>query len=83
MALYAGRTSACHENAAVLHELDPKNRVVTGWALSADGIWRQHSWCVTVLEEYDVIVETTIPRVSYYGAELDGDGLEEFLADNL
>ena len=83
MALHSGKTSACHENAAALYEQNPKNRVVTGWALSMDGIWRQHSWCVTALEEYDVIVETTIPRVSYYGAELDGNWLDEFLANNL
>ncbi len=62
--------SQCHVNAAMLHLTRPaERRIMTGYALSADGMWRQHSWIYE--GSSDVIVETTERRVGYYGAVLD------------
>jgi hypothetical protein len=74
-----GRASHCHANAAALYEADPANRVVTGWALSEDGLWRQHSWC----ERARSLVETTERRVAYFGIELGDDEADEFCFNNL
>jgi hypothetical protein len=64
-----GRASACHENAARLWMCNrDKYSIVTGWAMSDDGIWRQHSW---VIDRSDRVIETTLPRIAYYGADLD------------
>lgn len=52
----------CHGNAARLgSEVDAK--VWTGWALSQDGCWRPHSWA----EFGGQFIETTEPRVAYFG----------------
>lgn len=54
----------CHKNCCELWEKDPKNcRIASGWALSSDGIWRQHTW----LLKGKAIIETTEPRTLYYG----------------
>jgi hypothetical protein len=59
--------SACHSNVALLW-----NRkgyaICTGWALSDDNIWRQHSWC---LDRRATIVETTESREIYFGIKLE------------
>jgi hypothetical protein len=52
----------CHKNAAWLFfrgEADP----VSGYALSEDGKWRQHSWGWDGTN----VLETTTSRTSYYG----------------
>ena len=59
----------CHSNAATLVTLDPKLTFVTGLALSDDGIWRIHSWAVSPMGN---IIETTEPRVKYFGYHSDG-----------
>ena len=41
-------------------------RIATGWALSSDGIWREHTW----LLKGKAVIETTEPRTSYYGIVL-------------
>lgn len=56
--------SACHENSEKLFLINPKLRIFTGYALSADGMWRHHSW---VTDEHGVITETTEPRLIYIG----------------
>lgn len=73
-----GRRSDCHANVARL----PSDRyaLATGWALSAsDGLWRQHSWGVNARGEP---VETTEPRVAYYGVVLEGDEVAWFREAN-
>jgi len=47
---------------------------VTGWALSNDGIWRQHTW----LLKGKAIVETTSPREKYYGFVLTDEEANQF-----
>lgn len=64
----------CHRNSAELFfqhadddDLSARLRLMTGYALSADGIWRRHSW---LTKSNGQIVETTAPRRAYYGLML-------------
>lgn len=55
----------CHDNAVQLgREVEAK--VWTGFALSQDGCWRSHSWC----ELGGQFIETTVPRVAYFGIKV-------------
>ena len=66
--LMQGSPSNCHGNSAYLWEKKPKTRkIATGYALSDDGMWRQHSWVVELINGETIIVETTEPRVLYFG----------------
>lgn len=57
----------CHSNVAELFRSSSnRERIVTGWALNDDGLWRQHSWLVT---QNGDIIETTESRLMYYGVE--------------
>ena len=75
--LMKGRPCKCHANSA---ELWYNNRnswkrdygafaviTCTGYALSEDGVWRQHSWLIQAKPRANVLIETTVPRVAYYG----------------
>jgi hypothetical protein len=65
-----GLPSCCHSNAALLPvQTDGAGRIAFGYALSPDGLWRQHSWGLTIKEGR--IVETTERRVRYFGIVLD------------
>lgn len=86
--LYEMDPSKCHRNSTTFYEnwMDQNNSpdeisLMTGWALGIDdGVWRQHSW---IYFPYDgEIIETTILRKSYYGIELKGSKLRDFLFDN-
>ncbi len=55
----------------------------TGFALSGDGYWRQHSWVrysahftVVKFEKNALIELTTVPRLAYFGIQLDKDDIE-------
>lgn len=52
--------------------------VGTGYALSEDGLWRQHSWGV----QREGILETTVPRSKYFGLLLQGADADWFAASN-
>ena len=56
---------------------------MTGYALSDDGMWRQHSWCICDAgEEYiedSIIIETTEKRLAYFGFIMDEEESEEFV----
>jgi len=57
--------SGCHQNVARLwlHGLEGLTASCTGYAHSEDALWRQHSWgCCP-----DGIIETTTPRLLYWG----------------
>ena len=78
-----GRPSQCHANSANLYESNKNNgdinlKICTGYALSDDGIWRQHSWLVWAKARVNRIIETTVERVLYYGFVMDTDECEEF-----
>lgn len=54
--------SMCHDNCAELLHKGLCNAMVTGYALSPDGAWRHHSWC---LDHECNIIETTERRIAY------------------
>jgi hypothetical protein len=56
----------CHANAQKLVMEGKEPIYAIGFALSEDGYWRPHSWCVS---KKGNVVETTARRVSYYGVE--------------
>jgi 8-oxo-dGTP pyrophosphatase MutT (NUDIX family)/GNAT superfamily N-acetyltransferase len=59
-------TSRCHGNSYCLMR-EGLGSVVNGFALSKDGLWRNHSWLV---KPDGSLVETTMRRKAYYGAVL-------------
>ena len=74
-----GEAGRCHANSSRLWERNSsKLRIVTGYALSRDGAWRQHTWCV---DKDDKVIETTEKRVLYFGFPMTRAEAEEF-ADN-
>jgi hypothetical protein len=72
--------SSCHQNVAAVW----KGRrfgivaVATGYALSEDGLWRQHSWGIL----RDGVLETTVGRLKYFGILLQGAAADHFVAHN-
>jgi hypothetical protein len=62
----------CHANAAFWEQ----NRgqfpvaIVSGYALSEEGLWRQHSWLIAKPYRRWTVIETTVRRVLYYGVVL-------------
>jgi hypothetical protein len=75
------RASSCHRNASALCiESRGVIRIATGYALSDDGLWRQHSWCI---DKSGGIIETTVRRVQYYGYTLVLEEAALFIACNL
>lgn len=75
-----GHPCRCHSNSSRLYEQDPQRlSIVTGWGLSADGLWRQHTWA----QDLDgTIIETTTVRLRYYGVRLTGPAADRFAAAN-
>ena len=74
------KSSSCHENVArawTMREFDIVG-IATGYALSEDGLWRQHSWGVL----RDGIFETTETRLKYFGIVLQGERADYFAAAN-
>lgn len=76
-----GQPCQCHSNSAFCWD---ENRnlctICTGYALSRDGMWRQHSWVWT---NDGVVVETTEKRIAYWGYIMTPDECEQFLFDNM
>lgn len=64
-----GRPCDCHRNAAALWFAGRAGGIGTGYALSDDGLWREHSWGLGLAGE---LIETTEPRTAYFGVELLG-----------
>ena len=52
----------CHDNSLQLYLSGKVVEMRSGYALSADGLWRHHSWCI---DSEGCIVETTVPRLVY------------------
>tara|TARA_Y100000310_G_scaffold103027_1_gene101175 strand:+ start:3056 stop:3604 length:549 start_codon:yes stop_codon:yes gene_type:complete len=79
--LKKGLPSQCHFNSARLWDADSSNlSLMTGYALSDDGMWRQHSWCIH--QESGKIIETTELRIAYFGFVMTPDESEAFNFDN-
>lgn len=77
-----GLPSQCHYNACSLWlENKDNTRICTGFALSKDGMWREHSWLVQYRPSSNIIVETTVPRVAYFGYVMTKEQCEAFVED--
>jgi hypothetical protein len=79
--MMVGEPIRCHANSAALWDANRnKLRLVTGYGLTRDGMWRQHSWCI---DQDDRVVETTVKRLLYYGFILNRDEANLFHLNNL
>lgn len=87
--LRLGEPSACHENVCSHYRAEGFNnfRIWTGYALSKDGLWRQHSWGQLVGDDWvpqdrGRLIETTVKRVAYFGYQMTAQESEKFCNDN-
>ena len=81
--LMKGRPISCHENSCNLWEANQdKLFISTGYALSDDGMWRQHSWCVFPKARSVNMIETTVKRELYFGFVMTLDEIEDFGLNN-
>ncbi len=63
--LRRGSECHCHENAGRYWAASMGHlKIASGYALSDDGMWRQHSWN---LRADGYVLESTEPRLKYYG----------------
>ncbi|WP_430790583.1 hypothetical protein [Actinoplanes sp. G11-F43] len=74
-----GDDNGCHANAAMLWTDGMVAAIGTGYALSDDGLWRQHSWGV---DADGAPVETTAARISYVGITLTAVPALQFAVSN-
>ena len=78
-----GQPSQCHRNSSYCWEANQDKAVLcTGYGLSEDGMWRQHSWLVELRPRRNRIVETTVPRVAYFGYGMTTEEAWDFYYDN-
>lgn len=76
-----GIPSECHKNSSLLWKCNKDKvniKICTGYGLSDDGLWRQHSWTVYLDTDGPKIVETTEERLAYYGFVLTEIECEKF-----
>ncbi len=73
----AGAERECHLNSVALWQASEALAIGTGYALSDDGLWREHSWA---WDGDDHLIETTEPRTSYFGLRLEGDDARRYAA---
>lgn len=66
--LHIMEQSECHANCEALYQKNKTHKIYTGYALSKDGLWRNHSWIIT---KNGSIIETTELRVLYLGYKYD------------
>jgi hypothetical protein len=74
-----GDDNGCHTNVAMLWTDGTVEAIGTGYALSDDGLWRQHSWGV---DTDGTPVETTVGRIRYVGITLTGVPALQFAVAN-
>lgn len=74
-----GLASHCHQNSAIYwnHHKD-NTRICTGYALTDDGMWREHSWLIQMNPRSNKIIETTVPRILYFGYVMPTELCEAF-----
>ena len=77
-----GLPSQCHLNSTRLwYANKDKVALCTGYALSEDGGWRQHSWCIHIKPRKNRVAETTVERIAYFGFAMTPEEAEEFYDD--
>lgn len=80
-----GRPCQCHSNSCELYELNKdlaELAIATGYALSKDGLWRQHSWLVKRNTRSVRVIETTTRRILYFGFIMSDEEAAEFCEFN-
>lgn len=78
-----GADSQCHSNSCRLWEQNQdKLFLSTGYALSDDGLWRPHSWCMLPGARGAQVVETTVKRELYFGYVMTLDETIDFAFNN-
>lgn len=81
-----GQPSQCHKNSCNLYQANKgvnDLRICTGYALSKDGMWRQHSWLIWFKDDNTFkIVETTTRRELYFGFIMNEVEANNFCLDN-
>ena len=78
--LHRMQPNQCHANSAELWTVYPElMRIATGYALSKDGGWRQHSWIVRADGQ---VIETTVKRIAYFGITFNDKECREFAERN-
>lgn len=83
-----GAPSQCHMNSALCWDANQDRcQLMTGYALSKDGIWRPHSWCRDLSRcqsrtKAPRVVETTEKRKLYFGFVMTTDEAEKFYVEN-
>jgi hypothetical protein len=77
--LREGLHNQCHQNAAYNYQQDG-HPIVTGYALSDDGAWRQHTWNID--KSTGKVIETTEERTAYFGFVLEKDEASQFVDEN-
>lgn len=83
-----GERNKCHMNAAYFWYTNQNAiRICTGYALSEDGVWRQHSWLLHLYigsggRTKAHIVETTEKRLVYFGILLSTEECKKFYDGN-
>ena len=79
-----GRPNGCHANSSGLWLARHRLLVLcTGYSLSDDGCWRQHSWCVMPRQRACNVIETTTRRILYYGFAMTPEEADDFYDHNL
>ena len=78
-----GTPCQCHRNVCELYWAnrnykDGILRIATGYALSKDSMWRQHSWLVLRKVRSYKIIETTEKRELYFGFCMDDETAKKF-----
>lgn len=73
-----GEANQCHKNTSNLYLAGKVDTIVTGYALSSDGLWRQHSWGLSDGK----VIETTERRVKYFGVSLNDREIRTFIRAN-
>ena len=84
----SGRPSQCHDNVRSFYANPTKKtvgaKICTGYALSEDGFWRQHSWLYQPYttsggKETFRIIETTVKRLAYFGFIMTDAEAQKFI----
>jgi hypothetical protein len=74
-----GEPSRCRESSIRFWYLNRKVdngngiRFASGYALSEDGMWRQHSWCIQVDPKGNKVLEVSEKRKLYFGVLFNDD----------
>ena len=81
-----GIPSQCHKNVCNIYEQNYRQHdvaIATGYALSTDGLWRCHSWLLRKTARTLKVIETTVPRVIYYGFVMSEAQALKFVENNI